>query len=179
MLGAWITCLDPEDNSITRAAFTQAYRLVIISLREADVIGHMFPSWLKIHCSLREAVRCFNKCTAFCCHSASGPQLADLILTNSSDLCERDGCAAAFVSSEQKKQQRKKKRPELWHMPRAIASELHLPEDSLRQQCKSRRWQLHLVTQEGNVKHMQHHAWPAKHSERLSLLRDELTHNAS
>lgn len=67
----------------------------------------MFPSWLKIHCSLRKAVRCFNKCSAVCCHSASRPQLADLILTNSSALWVREGCSAVLVSTEQKTQQSK------------------------------------------------------------------------
>lgn len=62
-------------------------------------------------------------------------------------------------------------------MPRAIAGELYLPEDSLKQQHKSRRWELHLVTQVGNVKHMQHHAWPAQHRKRLLLVRDEVTHH--
>lgn len=37
------SCLDPGYYSITREAFTRAYRLVIISLKEADVSGHMFP----------------------------------------------------------------------------------------------------------------------------------------
>lgn len=176
-----VSCLDPEYYSITRAAFTRAYRLVIISLREADVIGHMFSSWLNIHCSLREAASCFNKCSAVCCHSASGPQLVESSWpTNSSALWGTEDCSAAFAMTEQKKQQSKTE-------TRALA----YVQGYSRRAVFARR-QLETAVKEQKVAASSGHtggkceayatpcvASTAQHSKRLPLVRDEVTHHAS
>lgn len=127
-------------------------------------------------CEMLQQVQCSSVC---CCCSVNWAPVSRPHPYKLVSSMRRRRLLCCFCIDRVEKISTAKQRPELWRMPRTIARELCMPEDSLRQQRKSRRWQLHLVTQEGNMKHMQHHAWPAQHSERLPLVRYEVTHHAS